>query len=78
MKFRTPRSGCDCGALAKPPTLVSIHEIKVMLGVSRQRVYQLSRLDDFPRPFAELACGRVWLEDDIASWLQANRGGDAA
>ena len=27
----------------------------------------------FPTPIAELACGRIWLADDIESWKQATR-----
>lgn len=41
-----------------------------MLGVSRQRVAQLARAHaDFPAPEAELASGRIWRSEAIASWL---------
>lgn len=42
-----------------------------MLGVSRQRVSQLSATAEFPAPEAELASGRVWLRDDVEEWIRA-------
>jgi predicted DNA-binding transcriptional regulator AlpA len=49
--------------------LVGIFEIASMLGVSRQRVDQLSRGDGgFPAPVAELHAGRIWLRDDVIQW----------
>ena len=52
-----------------PVELVSIPEIATMLGVSRQRVHQLiQQYDDFPRPLAELAIGRVWDRLTVAEW----------
>jgi predicted DNA-binding transcriptional regulator AlpA len=51
--------------------LFGIGELRVRLGgVSRQRVDQLTRRDDFPCPCAELAQGRVWLGEDIESWIK--------
>lgn len=51
--------------------LVSTPEIAELLGVSRQRVDQLSRTDDFPAPVADLAIGRVWTRDDVERWARA-------
>jgi predicted DNA-binding transcriptional regulator AlpA len=48
--------------------LMSTVEIAELLGVSRQRVDQLSRSDQFPEPAAELAVGRVWAKADIVAW----------
>jgi predicted DNA-binding transcriptional regulator AlpA len=43
-----------------------------MLGVSRQRVHQLTEEDpSFPKPAAELATGRVWETADIEKWAKA-------
>jgi prophage regulatory protein len=54
--------------------LVGAQEIRVRLGeVSRQRVYQLTRRRDFPRPVAELAQGSVWLADDVDAWVTSRR-----
>ncbi|HYZ91289.1 MAG TPA: Clp protease N-terminal domain-containing protein [Actinomycetota bacterium] len=50
--------------------LVGVAEIARLLGVSRQRVAQLSAAyPDFPRPEAELASGRVWSAESIEAWL---------
>jgi prophage regulatory protein len=51
--------------------LVSVHEIAAILGVSRQRVDQLSRTEAFPEPVALLAVGRIWLREDIEAWASA-------
>ena len=50
--------------------LVGLTEIARMLGVSRQRAHQLAQTDDFPRPAAELANGRVWEIDDVDAWMR--------
>ena len=50
--------------------LVGAQEIADLLGVSRQRVYQLANLPDFPRPVADLAQGRVWLRADVVAWAK--------
>jgi predicted DNA-binding transcriptional regulator AlpA len=55
------------------PRLVGAHEIRELLGVSRQRVHQLTRRSQFPAPVADLAQGKVWLRDDIDAWI-AQRG----
>ena len=43
-----------------PPHLVGTTEISQMLGVSRQRVTQLSTSSGFPEPIARLAAGPIW------------------
>lgn len=51
--------------------LMGMHEIAVLLGVSRQRVDELSRTHEaFPQPVARLQSGRIWLRDDIEAWAQ--------
>jgi len=50
--------------------LVGAAEIGAMLGVSRQRVQQLIGGDDFPKPLAALAMGKVWLGHDIEAWAE--------
>jgi prophage regulatory protein len=57
----------------EPLHLVGAHEIRDLLGVSRQRVYQLAGRSDFPRPIATLAQGKIWLVNDIEAWIDANR-----
>lgn len=50
--------------------LVALSEIQRMLGVSRQRVDQLTRRADFPAPTAVLDVGRVWLREDVERWAR--------
>jgi len=51
--------------------LVGIHEITLMLGVTRQRVDKISRTDpDFPAPVADLHAGRIWRKSDIVAWAR--------
>lgn len=51
--------------------LVGTAEIAEMLRVSRQRVYQLSQLPDWPEPIARLAMGAVWRTTDIEAWARS-------
>ncbi|GAA4946935.1 helix-turn-helix transcriptional regulator [Actinoplanes utahensis] len=55
--------------------LVGNYEISEMLGkISRQRVYQITRRADFPRPVAKLAQGKVWLGEQVEAWIATRRG----
>jgi predicted DNA-binding transcriptional regulator AlpA len=58
-----------------PGSLVSRAEIKDILGVSRQRVLQLTEGEDFPRPIDVLEDGRrpVWRRMDIENWKKARK-----
>ena len=55
------------------PRLIGAHEIRDMLGVSRQRVYQLAGQSGFPKPVATLAQGKVWAVEDVQTWIDAHR-----
>lgn len=55
------------------PRYVGAHEIRDMLGVSRQRVYQLAAQPGFPKPVATLAQGKIWLIADIEAWISIHR-----
>jgi prophage regulatory protein len=58
----------------KPVRLMGAHEIRIRLGgVSRQRAYQITSRQDFPAPVADLAQGKVWLVEDVESWMKAHR-----
>ena len=49
--------------------VVGVPEIAQILGVSRQRVYQLiDTYEDFPEPVATLAVGRIWSRDAVEEW----------
>jgi hypothetical protein len=45
--------------------LVGVTEIATMLGVSTQRVSQLTRTTTFPEPAAKLAAGWIWKLEDV-------------
>jgi prophage regulatory protein len=57
------------------PRLVGAHEIRGLLGVSRQRVYQLARGAEFPKPVATLRQGKIWAVDEVESWMATHRAG---
>jgi predicted DNA-binding transcriptional regulator AlpA len=49
-------------------------EIRQRLGgISRQRVYQLTRRPDWPAPYDELVQGRVWRHEDVEAWIKQHR-----
>lgn len=41
-----------------------------MLGVSRQRVHQLSQMDGFPEPEVVLTAGTVWKREAVEKWAR--------
>jgi predicted DNA-binding transcriptional regulator AlpA len=48
-------------------------EIAEMIGVSRQRVAQLTEsYEDFPRPEVELTGGRVWSRTAVETWIASH------
>ena len=53
------------------PDLVGVSEIAASVGVSRQRVSQLSKRDDFPRPLVVLAAGPVWERHAVENFIEA-------
>lgn len=52
---------------------MGVAEIADLLGVSRQRVDQLSREPDFPAPLSTLRVGRVWNAGDVEAWIAEHR-----
>jgi len=50
--------------------LVGAAEIGRMLGVSRQRVQQLIKRDDFPEPDVVLEMGKVWKRAEVEAWAR--------
>ena len=54
-----------------PRYLVGAAEISLMLGgLSRQRVQQLTSRRDFPKPYDELAMGKVWKRSAVEAWAR--------
>lgn len=49
------------------------YEIRMRLGVSRQRVEQLMKRPDWPEPYEALATGRIWRTEDIEAWIRVHR-----
>lgn len=60
----------ESGGAGEIVNLVGSKEIQELLGVSRQRVDQLSKSPGFPSPVASLASGRIWLRADIERWAK--------
>lgn len=51
--------------------ILGITEVAALLGVSRQRVDQLSHTDpDFPEPVTTLGRGRLWERKGIEKWAR--------
>lgn len=50
--------------------LVGTSEIADLLGVSRQRVFQLSLEPHFPAPVASLTAGKFWRRSDVERWAR--------
>ncbi|GAA2346608.1 DNA-binding protein [Dactylosporangium salmoneum] len=53
--------------------VMGAHEIGQMLGVSRQRVQQITARPDFPAPAWTLAMGKAWLAVDVRAWVREHR-----
>lgn len=63
---------------SKSLDLVGPFEIKTMLGVGRQRTYQLTCTDTFPAPVADLSAGKFWLAYEVREWIRLYRSHVAA
>ena len=57
------------------PELVAGPEIGELLGVTRQRVFQLQAADDFPAPLVRLRTGPVWDRRAIEAYAHATERG---
>ena len=53
--------------------LMGAKEIEDRLGVSRQRVYQITSHRNFPKPYDTLAMGQVWRIGDVEAWIREYR-----
>lgn len=63
---RTEDAYAAAADLPTIPDLVSASDAAEILGVSRQRIYQLrSSHPEFPAPLAEVALGPIWARDTI-------------
>jgi hypothetical protein len=55
------------------PDPLGLSEIASILGVTRQRAWQITKSADFPAPAAVLASGPVWHKGDVARFLISPR-----
>jgi predicted DNA-binding transcriptional regulator AlpA len=53
-----------------PDDLMGTAEIAELLGVSSQRVSQLTATTAFPPPVARLRAGSVWERADVERWAR--------
>ncbi len=58
--------------------LMGLWEIEKKLGVSRQRVHQLTEHPAFPVAYDVIKAGRIWLAEDIEAWMQTTGRAPAA
>ena len=52
----------------KADRLVGTSELQQILGVSRQRIFQLVAGKGFPEPLTALRMGQIWDLDAICAW----------
>ena len=69
-RVKAGRGSSVCQVNDQPGDLVGVTEIGDLLGVSRQRADQLSRLEGFPEPVAVLSAGRIWRLVDVEAWAR--------
>lgn len=55
--------------LAAVEDVVGVGEVAQLFGVSRQRVYQLSREDGWPEG-KKLGVGWVWMRSEVVEWAE--------
>lgn len=55
--------------------LLGAAEIADLLGVTRQRVFQLSHREDFPAPVVRLSAGIIWRGSEVRAWMRATGRG---
>ena len=65
------RSCIASGGVAQE--LMGTAEIAELMGVSRQRVHQITQRPDFPEPVARLVAGHIWDAADVRRWIKAHR-----
>ncbi len=53
-----------------PVQALTAGEVAKLIGVARQRIYQLADREDFPRPIKETSRGAVWSREDIERFVR--------
>jgi predicted DNA-binding transcriptional regulator AlpA len=67
---RSAKLGPVVATLSLVDDLVGVAEIAEALGVSRQRVHQLTKLEGFPEPVAVLSAGTIWTRREVEAWAK--------
>lgn len=52
--------------------IVGVAELAEMLGVTRQRAWQLTKTADFPAPCYQMKAGDFWKLSDVQAWAKRN------
>lgn len=52
------------------PKIVGVAEMAEMLGLTKQRVQQLTQRSDFPEPVYRMTAGNFWLLTDFEEWAR--------
>ena len=55
--------------------LVGVAEVAEILGVSKQRIYQLAQRDDFPDPVRRLRATPIWSDAEMRDFAKRRRVG---
>lgn len=55
--------------MRRPVQLLTVKDIAAIAGVSPTRAHALVNKPDFPEPFATSGLGRLWLPDEVKTWV---------
>lgn len=58
---------------AEFPALAGMREVAEILGVSRQRAYELIKKPTFPKPVVKLMTGPLWLASAVEKFAESRR-----
>ena len=53
--------------------IAGIAELALMLDVSRQRAWKITKAPDFPAPCYEMKAGDFWRVADVQAWARRHR-----
>ena len=66
--LRGPDGSIEHAEDVHPDDFVCLADVAFLWEVSRQRVSQLTKRDDFPEPVTRTRAGAIWLRRDIESY----------
>jgi len=53
--------------------IMGLSEVCEMTGKSKNYMKEYLRLGQFPQPVKELACGPLWLREQVQTWMDTPR-----